>query len=141
MKKIIPIFFFLIFSLPLIGKDYEKICNVRNSYSELGNNNGIYMLILKTSSIYDKSATIVLGKNVDESIKSINFFLSELSHLKKYKAEKTIDLQGNNLILKKNKIFNRSYLEITTDGNKGSSSLTKGEMKKIARKLRKELKK
>lgn len=139
MKKILILLFIFICFVPLNANNYKKISNIRNSYSEIGILNNNYIIRIESSSIYDNMTIVYLGSSIEDALNILSSLSDNFKKLKKDKIIEITDANGNKLFLRKGHIFNKPYIEITTEGNKGSSTLTRREIQKINKQLKKNI--
>lgn len=108
----------------------EKIGTLRSTYAFVYNQGTAYFLSIRSSNQFDNNCLFCLGKTAESSILTAQDLVGLCDSLEANASVTAKDAQGVNALFVKKKMLGKPYLDISMDGQAGTSNITKPELEK-----------
>lgn len=115
----------------------EKVGTLRSTYAFLYVEGTTYFLSVRSSNQFDDPCLFFLGDDADSAILTLNDLCELCETMDNNAAISVEDAKGQEATLVKKKMVGKPYLDISMEGQAGTSNLTLAEFKKAIELIKK----
>lgn len=108
----------------------EKIGTLRSTYAFVYNQGTAYYLSIRSSNQFDNNCLFCLGETAESAILTARDLVGLCDSLEVNASVSAQDAKGQNALFIKKKMIGKPYLDISMDGQAGTSNITKPELEK-----------
>ena len=108
----------------------EKIGTLRSTYAFVYNQGTSYYLSIRSSNQFDNNCLFCLGDTAESAIMTAKDLIGLCDSLEVNASVSAKDAKGQSALFIKKKMIGKPYLDISMDGQAGTSNITKPELEK-----------
>lgn len=113
-----------------VQEKVEKIGTLRSTYAFVYNQGTSYYLSIRSSNQFDDNCLFCLGDTAESAILTAKDLIGLCDSLDVNASVSAQDAKGQNALFIKKKMIGKPYLDISMDGQAGTSNITKTELEK-----------
>lgn len=116
---------------------FEKIGTLRSTYAYVYNQGTYYFLIIRSSNEFDNNCIFCLGDSAESAILTAKDLISLCDSLEVNASFSAKDALDKGALFVKKKMLGKPYFDFSMDGQAGNSNISKGELEKAIKIIKK----